>query len=63
MSASRRTEPTLDMSAIFPSEPTLEEFTAFLSETPVETSSEGADSSIDFPDPPEQFNTDNGSKW
>ncbi len=39
MSASRRTEPTLDMSSMFSAEPTLEEFTAFLSETPVELNS------------------------
>jgi len=37
MSASHRTEPTLDLSSMFSAEPTLEELTAFLSETPVET--------------------------
>ncbi|MEP0979569.1 GAF domain-containing protein [Leptolyngbya sp. FACHB-17] len=36
MSASHRSEPTLDLSSMFSAEPTLEEFTAFLSETPVE---------------------------
>lgn len=49
MSASRRTEPTLDMSSMFSAEPTLEEFTAFLSETPVETN--GNDSTIDLHEP------------
>jgi methyl-accepting chemotaxis protein PixJ len=37
MSASRRNEPTLDMTSLFSSEPTLEEFTAFLSGEPAET--------------------------
>ncbi len=52
MSASRRTEPTLDMSSMMSSEPTLEEFTAFLSETPVEISSNGADLSIEVSESP-----------
>lgn len=54
MSASRRTEPTLDMSSMFSAEPTLEEFTAFLSETPVE--SNGMDSTIDFQEPTDYTN-------
>ncbi|BAU09841.1 methyl-accepting chemotaxis sensory transducer with phytochrome sensor [Leptolyngbya sp. NIES-3755] len=54
MSASRRTEPTLDMSSMFSAEPTLEEFTAFLSETTVETN--GNDSTIDFQEPTEYTN-------
>lgn len=45
MSASRP-DPTLDMSSIFPAEPTLEEFTAFLSETPAETSINDSDATI-----------------
>lgn len=59
MSASRRTEPTLDMSAMLSSEPTLEEFTAFLSETPAEVSSNGADL---FSEPSEQLNSDSVSR-
>ncbi|MCU0551437.1 MAG: GAF domain-containing protein [Leptolyngbya sp. Prado105] len=62
MSASRRTEPTLDMSSMFSPEPTLEEFTAFLSETPVEVSSNGADLQIDSPETPEYFNGNGSSR-
>ena len=51
MSASRRPEPTLDMSSMFSAEPTLEEFTAFLSETPIETN--GTRTAIDVQEPVE----------
>ncbi len=42
MSASRRTDPTLDLSSMFSAEPTLEELTAFLSETPPHLAKETA---------------------
>ena len=60
MSASRRSEPTLDMSSMFSAEPTLEEFTAFLSETPVEPN--GGDAESNFAEPVELTNGNGASR-
>lgn len=61
MSASRRSEPTLDMSSLFASEPTLEEFTAFLAETPAEMpTQETSEPMMEFEPAPAQTPKVNG---